>query len=327
MQRSVASLSLLLSVALSATSPAALAASVGDSATASSGSLLFFDSTALQQHNLSQTLGKPTLLSTMTDPSVFVGWGYVSVFPVAEPTTAENRVTAASAVTHRMIYSGNLHPTHTPRVVQLASSTDGIHFSPAPTTLQPNSGPRMTPNQLVGDVPGTRGFSYSTCFDDSRVNTVKGERLKMIIANTSVLTSDDGLVWSLSPYRWAKTAVDPYQAVFRTHEGHVGVTSRPPSLRRGPPPHGRHIGIQISPEAGAGAWGSLGASDPGQCEPLDGLYRQANQFYGMSVFDTTETLGGYVGFPVRYNCSPADCTWVRHRRSVQPLESSTLFCH
>ena len=29
----------------------------------------------------------------------------------------------------------------------------------------------------------------------------------------------------------------------------------------------------------------------------------------MAVFDTTQTLGGYVAFPVRYNCAPHDCTW------------------
>ena len=162
-------------------------------------------------------------------------------------------------------------------MVQLASSKDGVHFTPTPTILQPNSGPRLTPNQLLGDSP-TEAFSESTVFDDAKYSSVKGERLKMIIANTSVLVSEDGLAWKLSPYRWGVNGVDPYQEVFRTAEGRVGITARPPDLRRGPPPNGRHIGIVLSPEAGATAWESLGKTDNQPCLPLDTLYRQDDQF-------------------------------------------------
>ena len=62
--------------------------------------LLFFDDSALQEHNLTRVLGKPTLLSSMLDPSCYVGWGYASVFPV-DPGSAQG-------ITHRMIYSGNV---------------------------------------------------------------------------------------------------------------------------------------------------------------------------------------------------------------------------
>lgn len=91
---------------------------------------------------------------------------------------------------------------------------------------------------------------------------------------------------------------DPGISVFRNplNPEEVVVTSRPQSLR----PHGRHAGFH----SGLG-WASLAAEENQPILPLDELYEDTDQFYGLPSF----AYGGmYVVSHVwRYRCSNPPC--------------------
>jgi hypothetical protein len=66
--------------------------------------------------------------------------------------------------------------------------------------------------------------------------------------------------------------MDPMISVVRLPNGSVAVLSRPPALRRG----GRHAGLHSAP-----TWDALQQGEPHQLLPIDDLYAQDSQIYGL----------------------------------------------
>jgi hypothetical protein len=217
------------------------------SCTASSeSSLLIFDDAALNRTvGLRRRVGTPRLLSTFADPDAFVGWGYPNVWQVRDGS-------------YRMVYNGNWKHQHYPRLILLASSSDGVHFEKkaTPSVVLPD---RLAMNQMLPTVVGSHshGTERGTLYDEGPHGS--SNRFKMLLSNSSVLESADALQWRLRKHGWAPEKIDPMIGVFRT-EREIVVTSRPASLRK----NGRHAGYHASSD-----WDGLESKDAKQSLPLD----------------------------------------------------------
>lgn len=275
---------LLLLAALQAARPAPAPA-------AEPSRLLFFDGRwADTAANLTAAPGRPRLLSTWNDPNSFTGWGYPSVWARRD-----------SQPGFHLSYNGDFASDHYPRIVMLLQSLDGQHWQPMPTPTLALS-PRLAKNELRAGgtdslkAPAPPSSDLAACaakhcgktqgcvvcgdvergtvFDDP----VTGP-LRMLLSNSSVLESTDGLLWRLpqgDAARWRPTGMDPMISVFRTHSGNITVASRPGGALR---KQGRHLGV-----ATASSWPIMQRLEPTQILPVDTTYRDDYQEYGMPVF-------------------------------------------
>ncbi len=271
--------------------------------------LLFFDGRwVAAAANISAAAGNPRLLTTFRDPSSFTGWGYPSVWARRDGKPGWH-----------MAYNGDFGGQHYPRIVMLAESTDGVNWQPSATSVLSMS-PRLSPNELsAGGVnslhrPSGKGYAdmqscatrycagktagcvvcvdveRGTVFDDG-----PAQPLRMLLSNSSILESHDGLHWTLAD-QWRPTGMDPMIGAFRTHDGDLCVTSRPGGALR---KEGRHLGA-ARVKAGATAWSAVAHIEPSQIQPIDSTFQDNYQMYGIPVYpwnDGSKSL--HVAFVVR----------------------------
>lgn len=251
--------------------------------------ILFLDTKYIASaEGLVRATGSPKLVSAFSDLNGWVGWGYPSAWRDSNGTV-------------KLVYNTNYNFSHYPRVVNVAASNkDGVHFSPVDTRSVAIAN-RLTTNQVfVSDNKGNP--ERGALFQDTTVDAADSHHLKMLFANASTFTSDEhGLRWKPSGV-WTSKSTDPMIDAFellspsRQVRGYVA-TSRPPALRKS----GRHTGIHTG-----ATWGALAQKEAKQCLPIDKLYRDDAQFYGLPAFPYA---GLYVGFPTRMRCQPK-CTWL-----------------
>lgn len=230
---------------------------------------------------------RPTLLSTFTDPTSFVGWGYPSVLrnPRAAPGAADAFL---------MVYQGwwlGGPPHSTTKLALLAQSADAVHW--APSGLAPGSARARNELFPMG------GVELCPAFDDGEQppGGVLPARFKGLLSNRSIVESDDAVHWRDSGRLWLHATMDPGFGVFRSWNGSLVVaTSRPKALRA----QGRHAGLHA-----AGSWPDLAAHPTQRDLPVDELYADADQIYGMPAFRFGSGLSNevYAAHLWRYNVS------------------------
>eukprot|EP01051_Picozoa_sp_SAG22_P000050 SAG22_NODE_1_length_62449_cov_158.689270_50_plen_553_part_00 len=237
---------------------------------------LFLDSWWLASSDgLRTQIGTPELLSVYRDPNAtnYVGWGYPSVF----------RTTSGL---WRMVYQADISTC--PQKALLAESDNAIDWRPAALEHRGSqtgveSRCLATDRNLLfwlgqGIYPKNLSnvAEQSFVYEDPEASA-PGERLNMLLSNTTRLTSADGHRWQHSG-RWQKSTIDPGFSVFRNpaRGNELTVEARPVKLRA----KGRHVGLHAGQ-----SWAELAAADPAQCFPVDGqAYRNDDQVYGMPTF-------------------------------------------
>ena len=240
-------------------------------------SIMFFDShwLAAAPVGLDFRMGKAELLSTMVDPSAFIGWGYPSVWQLPDGSW-------------RSVYQGwwlKDGKYQSDKLMLMAESRDAITWRPA--TLQ-RSAHAAVPNAVLNDA----GNEFSFVYDDAaHVAAGSSERLKCLWGNATVSVSADGVTWR--PFcKWSSKGVDPGTSVFRNplDTDEIVITARPQEMRRA----GRHMGTHA-----ARSWAALGLAENSQMLPLDETYSVYDQQYGLPSF----AYGGMVvSWFWRYRC-------------------------
>lgn len=190
--------------------------------------------------------------------------------------------------TWKMIYQGwHGYQSDSEKLALLATSLDAVNWHVAnvssatgsPYTIRATS--TMTgrdttvPNELFNN-----GHGEFSCVYDDAVHASGGssspERFKMTHTNSSILVSADALRWQpWAGHRWQANSMDPGFGLFRTNNGTIVATSRPPALR----PQGRHAGLHA-----AATWEGLAGGTSQRVLPVDRLFRQEDQIYGLPVF-------------------------------------------
>lgn len=293
--------------------------------------LLFFDGRwVVTATNLSAAPGKPRLLSTFRDPSSFTGWGYPSVWARRDGKPGWH-----------MAYNGDFGGEHYPRIVLLAESTDGVNWQPSPTPML-SLNPRLSPNEIsAGGVnslhtsSGKGNVDVQSCAARHCTGKVAGclvcvdvergtvlddgptQPLRMLLSNSSILESSDGLRWTLGG-QWRPTYMDPMIGAFRTHDGGLCVTSRPGGALR---KEGRHLGAAwVGP--GVAVWSSMARTEPSRLLPIDSTFKEDSQMYGMPAYpwdDGSKNL--HVAFVVRMVPGPLSTGKSKDRSGIGALLS------
>jgi hypothetical protein len=302
---------LALHGAVAAPAPAAPASAPNSSR------LLFFDGRWVESApNLTAAPGRPRLLSTFTDTTSFTGWGYPSVWPRRDGQPG-----------FHLVYNGDFGHDHLPRIVLLLQSRDGVNWREMPTPMLPLR-PRLAQNELraggtndeskvstpcAARLCASNVHDCRVCIDVERgtVSDESGdEPLRMLLSNSSVLESTDGIHWQLAKgpeAAWRPSHMDPMIGVFRTHSGNLTVTSRPGGALRH---QGRHLGA-----ATASSWAGVAQIEPTRLLPIDLTYRDDYQMYGMPTFpwdDGSASL--HVAFVVRMVPGPLATGGARYVR-------------
>jgi hypothetical protein len=240
--------------------------------------LLLLDSHHLDFHEgLGFHIGQPTLVSTFTDPCCFIGWGYPSVWK------------SKSGGGYKAVYQGWKKPTSQHAVSEtdaklglLAESIDGVAWHRAPGQGILN---------VSNAIHDANNGEFSVVYDDPLGPSA---HLKMLTGPGPVLLStDDGQHW-IPNGTWTSKGIDPGIGLYRNplNQTELVVTARPQSLRHG----GRHAGYHTG-----GSWAALGLLENAQALPIDSIYENADQMYGMPMFAYEQLAIGYLW---RYRCAP-----------------------
>ena len=181
----------------------------------------------------------------------------------------------------------------------MALSDDGIHWRPAnfSAARQSNASCIHLPEARDSAYPSNVLFDdgdleFSVVLDDIAWATSDKYRFVMPMTDRSVRVSTDGLCWNVWPnVTWQNATMDPGFGAFRRADGAMVGNSRPPLLRA----QGRHAGLHAAEN-----WPDLGAGWAQAVRPLDNLYRDTDQLYGLPTFRLAPG-GSYLAFVWRYH--------------------------